>query len=149
MDQFLKIIDFFVRDILESENSIDETFVQKLLDQGLSEAEIEQAFTIIYNLLLNRNKSEFKSKDYVFRHLTDEEQYELGPDISKKLYSLQIYGLLSPSDLDCLIYGFFETKTVLSEDSDFWELLNTYRPDVYQCVEIMSGSEEKKRQHLN
>ncbi|MCJ8346225.1 DUF494 family protein [bacterium] len=149
MVQFLKIIDLFVRDIIEAQQTIDEKFIQKLLDQGLCESEIEQAFTIIYNLLLNRNSRTVSSKECVFRHLTEEEQYELGPDISKKLYSLQIYGLLSPTDLDCLIYGFFETKTVLSEDSDFWDLLSTYRPDVYQCVELLSASKEVRKQHLN
>ncbi|PCJ20299.1 MAG: hypothetical protein COB02_04495 [Candidatus Cloacimonadota bacterium] len=149
MVQFLKIIDCFVKDILESQKTIDESFIQKLLDQGLCETEIEQAFTIIYNLLLNRKKTEFKNKECVFRHLTAQEQYELGPDISNKLYSLQLCGLLSPSDLDCLIYGFFESKTVLSEDSDFWQLLSTYRPDVYQCVELLSASKKIRKKHLN
>ena len=142
MNEIFTIIEIFVKAILEDYVEIDEAFIEELLEQGIEEAEIEQAFTILYNLIVNRKiPNEFEGS-YNIRYFTDEEQLELGSEICSRLMLLQIYGLLSPTDLDYLIYGYFETRTGMGLDGEeFWELFREYRPELSGYLSYLEQSE--------
>lgn len=140
--QFLSFIEIFVRDILESNRKIDGDFIDQLLDQGLNEEEIQQALTILYNLLVNRKIAAAEEKTHRIRHITDEEARELGPEIAFRLTQLQYHQLLTPSDLDYLIYGYFETRSGFGEDEDFWNLLKAYRPEVGQYLDFLVSADK-------
>lgn len=146
--QFLTFIETFVRNVLEDNRKIDEEFIDHLLSQGLDEEEIQQALTILYNLLINRKMSGVGPKSHQIRHITDEEARELGPEIAYRLTQLQYHQLLTPSDLDYLIYGYFETRSGYGEDEDFWNLLKAYRPEVGEYLEFLVSA-DKKSELLN
>ena len=140
--QFLTFIELFVRNILEADRKIDHEFIEQLLEQGLDEEEIQQAFTILYNLLVNRKMASPEEKPHRIRHITDEEARELGPEIAFRLTQLQYPQLLTPADLDYLIYGYFETRSGFGDDEDFWNLLKAYRPEVGQYLEFLVSPEK-------
>lgn len=140
LNEFLTIIERFVKAVLEENREIDESFIIELRDQGLEEDEIEQAFTILFNLLVNRRIPE-QDKDFRLRHFTDEEERELGSEIVRKLYLLQLNGLLNASDLDYLIYGYFETRTSSGDEEEFWSLLRSYRPFAANYLDFLEHGE--------
>ena len=141
--QFLAFIEIFVRNVLEDNGRIDDEFIDQLMSEGLDEDEIQQALTILYNLLINRRMARISPKNNQIRHITDEEARELGPEIAFRLTQLQYHQLLTPSDLDYLIYGYFETRSGYGEDEDFWNLLKAYRPEVGEYLEFLVSSDKK------
>jgi hypothetical protein len=148
MNGFLTVIDYFVKSVLENEGEVDQGFIDELLSQGLAEDEIQQAFTVIYNLLINRRIGIGRDIALCYRHFTEEEERELGPEICYRLNQLQLRGLLSPNDLDYLIYGYFESCSASGVDEEFWKLLRAYRPDAAQYLDILL-SPESSAQSLN
>lgn len=129
--------------VLEENREIDESFILELRNQGIEEDEIEQAFTILFNLLVNRRIPE-QNRDFRIRHFTDEEERELGFEIVRKLYLLQLHGLLNASDLDYLIYGYFETRTYSGDDDEFWGLLRSYRPFAAQYLDFLERKDNSQ-----
>ncbi len=148
MNGFLTVLDCFVKSVLEKKGEVDQSFIEKLLGQGLDEDEIQQAFTVIYNLLINRRIGLDRDLALCYRYFTEEEQRELGPDICFRLNQLQLRGLLSPNDLDYLIYGYFESCSDSGLDEDFWKLLRAYRPDAGQYLDFLL-TPESSSQSLN
>ncbi len=144
MNEFLAIIERFVKAVLEDNRQIDESFITELKDQGLEEDEIEQAFTILFNLLVNRRIPEQSGTELRIRHFTEEESRELGHEIVRKLYLLQLYGLLDAADLDYLVYGYFETRTPLGDEEEFWSLLRSYRPFAARYLDFLEKGEDSQ-----
>mgnify|MGYP001157246094 FL=1 len=144
MNEFLTIIERFVKAVLEDNRRIDESFITELKDQGLEEEEIEQAFTILFNLLVNRRIPNQNSSALRIRHFTEEESRELGHEIVRKLYLLQLYGLLDAADLDYLVYGYFETRTAMGDEEEFWSLLRSYRPFAAKYLDFLEKGEDSQ-----
>jgi hypothetical protein len=143
MEELLKILEVFSRRVLRGKSRLDQDFLEDLIQQGVSEVQLENALFVIYNIVANRGiPSDSSISEKSFRHFLPEEASHLGDRLVWHLSRLQLCGLLSPAELDFLVFGFLQSGMPFDSEEDFWSLLKLYRSDIYDYLSCQGFVED-------